>query len=151
MAEADPFRRYLEAGLDFAQMSRARAEAIVRDLVRAGDVGREQAQDRVEELLDRSKRGTEGLLGTIRKEIAQQLSSMGFATKEDLERLEARLTNTAPAADPKPAAAAKKARPKQAADPPRAQAAARKAAKTAATERPAAKKTAKKAPPSSRQ
>ena len=150
MAEADPFRRYLEAGLDFAQMSRARAEAIVRDLVRAGDVGREQAQDRVEELLDRSKRGTEGLLGTIRKEIAQQLSSMGFATKEDLERLEARLTNTAPAADPKPAAATK-ARPKQAADPPRAQAAARKAAKAAATERPAAKKTAKKAPPSSRQ
>ena len=136
MPDADPLRRYLEAGLELAQMTRVRAEAIVRDLVKAGEVGREQAQDRVEELLDRSKKGTESMLGLIRREVGAQLSSMGFASKSDLERLEARLAgaagNTAAAADP-----------------PRAKAAAKKAAaarKAAPTKAPAKKAAPKKAP-----
>lgn len=91
MTESDPLRKYVEAGLALTQLTRARAEAIVKDLVKAGELHREQAQDRVEELLDRSRKGTEGLVGLIRKEISRQLSSIGFATKEDLESLEARL------------------------------------------------------------
>lgn len=91
MTDSDPLRRYVEAGMALTQLTRARAEAMVKDLVRAGEVQREQAQDRVEELLDRSRRSTEGLIGLVRKEVAQQLSSMGFATREDLEKLEARL------------------------------------------------------------
>lgn len=91
MAEADPLRKYVEAGIAFTQLTKAKAEAIVRELVKAGDVQREQAQERAEDLLDRSRKSTEGLVGIVRREIGQQLSSIGFATKEDLDAFEARL------------------------------------------------------------
>lgn len=108
MAEADPLRKYVEAGIAFTQLTKARAEAIVRELVKVGDVQREQAQDRVEELLDRSRKSTEGLVGLVRREIAQQLSSLGFAKQEDVDRLEARLEGglqATTAAKPPPAPA----------------------------------------------
>ena len=91
MEDTDPFRKYVDAGLALTQLTRARAEALVKELVKAGDLQREHAQERVEELLDRSRRTTDGLAGVIRKEMAQQLSSMGLATKEDLDKLEARM------------------------------------------------------------
>ncbi|HEX2700181.1 MAG TPA: hypothetical protein VHM89_08275 [Acidimicrobiales bacterium] len=93
MAEADPLRKYVEAGIAFTQLTKAKAESIVRELVKAGDVQREQAQERVEDLLDRSRKSTEGLVGIVRREIAQQLSTMGFATKDDLDGFEARLSS----------------------------------------------------------
>ncbi len=116
MAEADPLRKYVEAGIAFTQLTKARAEAIVRELVKAGDVQREQAQDRVEELLDRSRKSTEGIAGLVRREIEKQLLSMGFATKDEVDKLEARLegrlaamaTAAAPAAKPSKASPAKK-------------------------------------------
>lgn len=119
MAEADPLRKYVEAGIAFTQLTKARAEAIVRELVKAGDLQRDQAQDRVEELLDRSRKSTDGIVGLVRREIEKQLSSMGFATKDEVDKLEARLegrlaamaTAAAPAAKPAKTGAPKKAAP----------------------------------------
>lgn len=138
MAEADPLRRYVEAGIAFTQLTKAKAEAMVRELVKAGDVQREQAQDRVDELLDRHRKNTEGLVALVRREMAQQLSSMGFATKEDLARLEARVDRL------QPASAAPATPGRQTA------AKATKAAKGAKTAKPASKaaKTARARPPS---
>lgn len=100
MAEADPLRKYVEAGIAFTQLTKAKAEAIVRELVRAGEVQREGAQDRVDELLDRSRKSTEGLVGVVRREIAAQLASLGLATQADLAELEQRLRRPAPAQPP---------------------------------------------------
>ena len=44
MPQNELFKRYLEAGMQFSQMTRDRAEAIVRDLVKAGEVQAEQTQ-----------------------------------------------------------------------------------------------------------
>ena len=149
MTEADPLRRYVEAGMALTQLTRTWAEAMVKDLVKAGDVQREHAQDRVEELVDRSRKGTELLVGVIRKEIANQLSAMGFATKDDLRQMEQRLAGTASGAKKatagkdtaKKAAATKGAAPSPAAK----KAAAKKAAATKApVTRPAVKKVAAK-------
>ena len=38
MPQNELLKRYLEAGMHFSQMTRERAEAIVRDLVKAGEV-----------------------------------------------------------------------------------------------------------------
>lgn len=141
MTDSDPLRRYVEAGLALTELTRAKAEALVRDWAKAGDLQREQAQDRVEELLDKSKRSTDSLVAMIRREMAQQLSSMGFATKEDLAAMEARLMGRPTGATGAPAAGAK----------PRARAgtgspeATPKAAKAAPTRKAAAKATAKAA------
>jgi polyhydroxyalkanoate synthesis regulator phasin len=133
MTEADPMRRYVEAGLALTQLTRAWAEAMVKDLVKAGDVQRENAQDRVEELVERSRKGTEAMVGLIRKEIGNQLSALGFATKDDLERMEQRLTGTAKKAAKQATTAKKASTPKAA------------ATKAAAKKAPAKKAPAKKA------
>jgi hypothetical protein len=70
-------------------MSRSRAEGIIGDLVKAGEIQRDQAQDRVEELVDRSRRNTEALVEIVRKEVRKQLADV--ATKADIQRLQSRL------------------------------------------------------------
>jgi polyhydroxyalkanoate synthesis regulator phasin len=91
MAERDLLRRYLDAGVAFTQITQQRAEAIVRDLVKAGEVQTEQAQAAAQELVERSRKNTERLVELVRKEIRQQVSNLGLATKDDLARLERRL------------------------------------------------------------
>jgi polyhydroxyalkanoate synthesis regulator phasin len=91
MPQNDTLKRYLDAGIAFTQMTRSRAESIVKDLVKAGEVQRDQTQERVDELMDRSRKNTEQLLELVRAEIRQQFSAMGLATKEDIDRIEARL------------------------------------------------------------
>jgi polyhydroxyalkanoate synthesis regulator phasin len=115
MAQTDQWKRYLEAGVEFSQMTRTRAENIVKELIRAGEVQREQRQERVEELLNRSRKNTEELVGAVRKELNNQLANLGLATKADLAKLEkkvdalAKASSPAKTAAPKKAAAAKKA------------------------------------------
>jgi polyhydroxyalkanoate synthesis regulator phasin len=94
-------------------MTRSRAESIVKELIKAGEVQREQRQQRIEELLERSRKNTEDLVSAVRKELGQQLSVLGVATKDDLARLEAKVDKLAKGASAKTAAkkapAAKKA------------------------------------------
>jgi polyhydroxyalkanoate synthesis regulator phasin len=91
MAQTDTLKRYLDAGMAFTQLTRARAEGIVKEWVRAGEVQRDRTQEAVDELVDRSRRNTEALISVIRKEIASQLGQLGLATKEDLAKLERKL------------------------------------------------------------
>ena len=107
MAQNDMLKRYLDAGMAFTQLTRARAEAIVKDLVKAGELQREQTQERVDDLLERSRKNTDQLRDLVRKEIREQLSSIGLATKEDIARLERKLGGGSSTA--KKAAPAKKA------------------------------------------
>jgi len=91
MAQNDLFQRYLDAGTQFTQMTRARAEAIVRDLVKAGEVQAEQTQALVAEVLDRSRRNTERLVEQIQKEVRKQLSVAEFVTKDTVSRLQSQI------------------------------------------------------------
>jgi polyhydroxyalkanoate synthesis regulator phasin len=88
MAQLDAIRKYLEAGMAFTQTTRARAEEVVSNLVRAGELQSEQTQQQVQELVDRSRENTERLITAVRSEVMDQLSSLGFATKADLAKLE---------------------------------------------------------------
>ena len=88
MAQNDLLKRYLDAGMQFTQMTQKRAEAIVRDLVKAGEVQAETAQGLVGDLVDRSRRNTEQLVTTIRSEVRNQLSVVEVVTKDAIARLE---------------------------------------------------------------
>ena len=113
MAQSDVLKRYLDAGMAFTQLTRSRAEAMVKELVRAGEVRRDRTQETVDELVDRSRRNTEAVLALVRKEVTSQLSQLGLATKEDLARLERKLAggtrSTAAKKAPAKKAPAKKA------------------------------------------
>jgi polyhydroxyalkanoate synthesis regulator phasin len=86
-------RRYLDAGAAFTQMTQQRAESIVKDLVKAGEVQTEQTQQVVQELVDRSRKNTERLVKLVQTEIRQQVQNLGLATQDDIARLERRIAN----------------------------------------------------------
>jgi polyhydroxyalkanoate synthesis regulator phasin len=112
MAKSDLFQRSLEAGTAFVNMTRERAEAMVREWVDAGDLGKGKAKKAVDDVLDRSRRVTEELQGLVRREIGEQLAALGVATRADLARLEAKLDEVAAtAAPPAPPAAPPAAAP----------------------------------------
>src|SRR5688572_27138791 len=149
MAQNDVLKRYLDAGLAFTALTQARAEALVKELVKAGEVQADQARDSVQDLLERSRKNSERFLDTVRTEVRQQITSLGLATQADLDRIEERIASVIGAATApvqKAATAAKKAPAKKAA----AQKTTKKAPakKAPATKKAAAKKKApaKRAP-----
>ena len=141
MNSSDLFRQFLDAGMQFTQLTQRRAEAIVKDLVKTGEVQAEQAQATVAEFVDRSRENTEKFFEQVRAEIRQQLKILGVATKADLAKVESRIgaTKAAPAKKaPAKKTTAKKTTAKKA-----------PAKKAAAKKAPAKKAAAKKAPTSS--
>jgi polyhydroxyalkanoate synthesis regulator phasin len=115
MATNDRWQEYLDAGRAWTHMTREQAEAVVRDLVKAGEVQQKRAKKAVDELLERSRKNAEELSKLVRQEIQSQISALGIATKEDLARLERKLTKASSAtkktAPAKKAAAAKETSP----------------------------------------
>jgi len=91
MSQTDALKKYLDAGMAFTHLTRAKAEQVVKDLVAAGELQRNQAKDAIDDLLDRSRKNGETLTEQVRKEVDVQLSSLGLARKADVEKLEAEL------------------------------------------------------------
>ncbi len=91
MPQNELFKRYLDAGMQFSQMTRSRAEAIVRDLVKAGEVQAEQTQALVTELVERSRKNTERLVTQIQTEVRKQLSVAEFVSKDVVARLQSQI------------------------------------------------------------
>jgi len=144
MANNDPFRRYIDAGAALTQLTRARAEELVQELVKNGEVQRKEAQSKVDDLIERSRKSTEALLSLVHAEVSNQLSSLGIGSLDDLARQVSSLLGRG--SSPAKKSAAKKTAAKKKA--PAKKAAAKKtAAKKTAAKKTAAKKTAtKKAP-----
>ena len=134
MPDNDLIRRSLDLGLAVTQLTRQRAEKLVRDLVRQGEISRDQATTRVEELLERSRQNSEALLAVVRKEIDDRLAQLNVVTRDDLMAFASRIGIQLPV----PRGGVKKAATKAA----KATAPATKAAKKATAP---AKKAAKKA------
>ena len=145
MAQTDILKRYLDAGLAFTQVIRERAEEFVQELVKAGEVRRKEAQENIEQVLEWSRRNSEELVALIRREVADQIRSLG------LEDLAKRAGVTLPdkpkaASTPKPAptAAAATAAPAPAKKAAAKKSAAKKSATKATKKTAGAKKAAKK-------
>jgi polyhydroxyalkanoate synthesis regulator phasin len=95
MAENDVLKRLLDAGMTFTSLTQARAEELIRELVRAGALQAEQAQAGVDELVDRSRRNSERLIDAVRTEIDQQLGKLDLATRSDIETMVQRFADLA--------------------------------------------------------
>jgi len=84
MSSNDRIRKYLEAGTVLGQVTRARAEEIVKELASAGDIQREQTQEWVDNLVERSRKTSEQILDLIRHEVSTQLSKIDATALETL-------------------------------------------------------------------
>ena len=150
MAQSNVLKRYLDAGVAFTSITQAKAEALVKDLVKTGEVQTEQAQAAVSDLVERGRKNTEALLEQVFAEIAERADSLGLATRADLGRVEKLIESIRPGATKAAGQPAKKATAptSTAKKAPAKKAAAKKStAKKAPAKKAAAKKsTAKKAP-----
>jgi polyhydroxyalkanoate synthesis regulator phasin len=86
MASNERIRKYLDAGTVLGQVSRGRAEEIVRELVNAGDIQRSQAQEWVDNLVERSRKSSEQVLELVRHEVASQLERIDPKSLESLAK-----------------------------------------------------------------
>ncbi len=87
----DEVRRLALFGSGVAELTRHQAEQIIKDLVKAGDVRRQQASSAARDLYDRSRENRKLLTNIIRSEIQNQVQNLGLASKRDLDRLERRI------------------------------------------------------------
>ena len=115
-ANAD-WQRVLETGMQFTELRRSQARAIVSDLVAQGRLGRDQMSAAVDEVIEISRRRSDDLRKVVQNEVQRQLGALGLATRADLNALERRLTRAnreAKKSGPaKKAGSAKKAAPKK--------------------------------------
>jgi polyhydroxyalkanoate synthesis regulator phasin len=72
-------------------LTRNRAEQIAKELVKSGDVRREQAAEWAKMLFDASRENRHEITRFVRSEIQNQVQALGLATSTDLERIEHRL------------------------------------------------------------
>jgi len=87
----DELRRVALVTSGVVDLTRQRAEQIVRDLVKSGDVRMDQTSGVVKELLKRSAENRKELSNFVRSELKNQIEGLGLATKRDLERMERRI------------------------------------------------------------
>jgi polyhydroxyalkanoate synthesis regulator phasin len=69
-------KRFLEAGAQFTEMSRERAEAIVKDMVKSGDVRAKDAERMIQTLVERGRDASERIAAGVQSEVAKQMASM---------------------------------------------------------------------------
>ncbi len=87
----DEVRRLALFGSGVAELTRHQAEQVIKDLVKAGDVRRQQASSAARELYERSRENRKQLVAIVRTEIQNQIQNLGLASKRDVERLERRV------------------------------------------------------------
>ncbi len=88
----DELRRVALFGSGVAELTRNRAEQIVKDLIAKGDISRGDAGGMVKDLIERSRENRRELTSLIQGELQDQIGRLGVATSRDLERLEKRVT-----------------------------------------------------------
>jgi polyhydroxyalkanoate synthesis regulator phasin len=117
MPHSSDWRRVMETGMQFTELRRSQARAIVSDLVSQGHLARDQMGAAVDEVVEMSRRRSDDLRRMVQKEVQRQLGALGLATKADLAALERRLTRAnreAKKAPTKKSSSAKKSAPKSA-------------------------------------
>ncbi|MGH2777973.1 MAG: hypothetical protein ACRDJB_04925 [Actinomycetota bacterium] len=105
----DEIRRLALVTSGIVELTRNRAENIVRDLISSGDLSGSQAGQAVKELMERSRQNRREILNLVRSEIRGQIEALGLASKRDIERLERRVARL----EGRPSATTKKKPPKK--------------------------------------
>ena len=75
------------AGLGLLSMTREKAQKVVDELTHEGELQRSEAKEWIEQLSDRGEEERQALRKLIRDEMKKVLDEVGFATKEDIQKL----------------------------------------------------------------
>ena len=84
-----PIQKFLDAGVQFTDLSRKQAEGLVRSLVKSGDVRRKDAEQMVQTLVDRGRDTTERIASMVQQEVARQFAAFSEQFDELEDKIEA--------------------------------------------------------------
>jgi polyhydroxyalkanoate synthesis regulator phasin len=77
-------RRYLKAGMTFTDVTRARANELLRELIKSGESERLKAQDWVEDFVKTGRHRSGAFISTVRGELRKPFKGLGFTSVDDL-------------------------------------------------------------------
>ncbi len=101
MPQTPDFSKLLSAGAEFVALTRAQARDRAAELVGQGQLAQSQVQGFVDDLVEESRRRTDTMMDIVRAEIGRQVKTLGIATKDDLAKLEAKLSASTRSAPPR--------------------------------------------------
>lgn len=87
----DAIKRYLETAQSLTEIPRERAERIARRLASSGAIDPGQIRGVASDLVERSRENSRRVTELVTTEIRRQVSRLGLASKEDVERLRQRV------------------------------------------------------------
>lgn len=87
----DAIKRYVEAAQSLTEVPRERAERIARTLAGSGLIDGGQIRGVASDIVGRSRENRRKLTDLIAREIRRQVSRIGFASKDEVERLRQRV------------------------------------------------------------
>jgi polyhydroxyalkanoate synthesis regulator phasin len=87
----DAIKRYLETAQSLTEIPRERAERIARRLASSGAIDPGQIRGVASDLVERSRENSRRVTDLVTTEIRRQISRLGLATKDDVERLRQRV------------------------------------------------------------
>jgi len=88
----DAFKKAMLLGLGVISLTKEKAEEAVDDLIKRGEVSREERFKMVDKLLKEAEKQEEELSGKISEIVQKAIAKIGLATKKDLEDVSNRLT-----------------------------------------------------------
>jgi polyhydroxyalkanoate synthesis regulator phasin len=87
----DAIKRYLDAVQSLTEIPRERAESIARRLASNGAIDPGQIRSVASDLVERSRENRRRVTQLVTTEIRRQVSRLGLASKDDVERLRQRV------------------------------------------------------------
>ena len=87
----DSIHKMFLAGVGLAAMTKDKIDEHVKELVEKGKLSEKEGREIADEMLKKSKQAKDDLEKQVEKQVQQTLQSMQIASKEDVEKLEARI------------------------------------------------------------
>jgi len=87
----DAIHKMFLAGVGLAAMTKDKIDEHVKELVEKGKLTEKEGRELAEDVLKKSKQAKKDLEKQVEKQVQQTLQTLQIASKEDVEKLEARI------------------------------------------------------------
>ena len=78
-------------GIGVAAITKDKADVLVKDLIKKGDLNKDEGKKLVAEIVEKSKKSTKDLETTVNKQVQDLLNKTDVATKKEIKVLEAKI------------------------------------------------------------
>ena len=87
----DLIRKSFELGFEAMNITREKLETLVNELVEAGQLTLDQKSKLITEISDKIEQREKSLYQKLSREVKEAIQEIGFATREDMEKLQKKI------------------------------------------------------------